>query len=143
MSAAFGWGSNMSFRRCKKGMAALSSPLQPQVSAETPICRLMSPANTRLSDSYVPFAHECASMGIRVNTVNPGATETRMMRSIEEQFSPEDREAHKRKAEQWVAMHHYATPHDIAQMMLFLASDESRHCTGSIYMVDGGQPKRC
>ena len=82
-------------------------------------------------------------MGIRVNTVNPGATETRMMRSIEEQFSPEDRKAHKRKAEQWVAMHHYATPHDIAQMMLFLASDESRHCTGSIYMVDGGQPKRC
>ncbi|HIG38931.1 MAG TPA: SDR family oxidoreductase [Gammaproteobacteria bacterium] len=40
-------------------------------------------------------------------------------------------------------MHHYATPEDIAQMMLFLASDESRHCTGSIYMVDGGQPKRC
>jgi hypothetical protein len=34
-------------------------------------------------------------------------------------------------------MHHYATPHDIAQMMLFLASDESRHCTGSIYMVRG------
>ncbi len=29
-------------------------------------------------------AHEYASMGIRVNKVNPGATETRMMRSIEE-----------------------------------------------------------
>ena len=88
-------------------------------------------------------AHECATMGIRVNTVNPGATETRMMRSIEEQFSPEDSEAKKRAIEQWIAMKHYATPQDIAQMMLFLASDESRRCTGSIYMVDGGQPKRC
>jgi NAD(P)-dependent dehydrogenase (short-subunit alcohol dehydrogenase family) len=29
-------------------------------------------------------AQECAPLGIRVNTVNPAATETRMMRSIEE-----------------------------------------------------------
>jgi NAD(P)-dependent dehydrogenase (short-subunit alcohol dehydrogenase family) len=88
-------------------------------------------------------AHECATMDIRVNTVNPGATETRMMRSIEEQRSPGNSEEAKRKVEQWIALHHYATPQDIAQMMLFLASDESRHCTGSIYMVDGGSPKLC
>jgi NAD(P)-dependent dehydrogenase (short-subunit alcohol dehydrogenase family) len=29
-------------------------------------------------------AQECAPLGIRVNTVNPAATETRMMRAIEE-----------------------------------------------------------
>jgi NAD(P)-dependent dehydrogenase (short-subunit alcohol dehydrogenase family) len=88
-------------------------------------------------------ATECGPMGIRVNTINPGSTETRMMRSIEEQISPEDSEEAKRKIEQGISLKHYATPRDIARMILFLASDESRHCTGSIYMVDGGVAKRC
>ena len=88
-------------------------------------------------------ATECGPMGIRVNTINPGSTETRMMRSIEEQIAPEDSEEAKRKIEQGISLKHYATPRDIARMILFLASDESRHCTGSIYMVDGGVAKRC
>ncbi|HFE66385.1 MAG TPA: SDR family oxidoreductase [Chloroflexi bacterium] len=33
--------------------------------------------------------------------------------------------------------HRYATTEDVAHMMLFLASDESRRCNGSVYMVDG------
>ena len=32
----------------------------------------------------------------------------------------------------------YADPADVASMMLFLASDESRFCTGGTYLVDGG-----
>ncbi len=29
-------------------------------------------------------------------------------------------------------------PEDVAGLAVFLASDESRYCTGGIYMVDGG-----
>jgi NAD(P)-dependent dehydrogenase (short-subunit alcohol dehydrogenase family) len=29
-------------------------------------------------------------------------------------------------------------PEDVANMALFLASDESRHCTGAEFVVDGG-----
>jgi NAD(P)-dependent dehydrogenase (short-subunit alcohol dehydrogenase family) len=32
----------------------------------------------------------------------------------------------------------YGTPEEVAQMMLFLASDDSRYCNGGVYMVDGG-----
>ncbi|MGD8242801.1 MAG: SDR family oxidoreductase [Desulfobacterales bacterium] len=87
-------------------------------------------------------AAECAPMGIRVNTVNPGFTETRMMHSLEEQISPGEAEEGKRDFLQRVPLKRYATPQEIAQPMLFLASDESSYCTGSVYMVDGGVTKR-
>jgi len=37
-----------------------------------------------------------------------------------------------------VPMRRYGTAEDVARTMLFLASDDSRYCTGGIYMVDGG-----
>ncbi|MEM7533156.1 MAG: SDR family oxidoreductase [Chloroflexota bacterium] len=85
---------------------------------------------------------ECAPLGIRVNTVNPGVIDTRMMRSIEEQSMPDDAERAKQDMAQRVALQRYGTPEEVAQMMLFLASDESSYCTGSVYSVDGGIPKR-
>jgi NAD(P)-dependent dehydrogenase (short-subunit alcohol dehydrogenase family) len=87
-------------------------------------------------------AAECAPMGIRVNTINPGVTETRMMRSLEEQIAPGEPEKAKQGFMQNIGLQRYATPQEIAQMMLFLASDESSYCTGGVYMVDGGMTKR-
>jgi len=37
-----------------------------------------------------------------------------------------------------IPMQRYAEPRDVANIMLFLASDESAFITGSIYMADGG-----
>ena len=83
-------------------------------------------------------AKECARLGIRVNAVNPGPTETRMMRSIEEQANPGDPGQMKNRLIAGIPLTHYGQPEDVANMMLFLASDESAHCTGGVYMVDGG-----
>lgn len=83
-------------------------------------------------------AHECAKLNIRVNTINPGMTETRMMRSIEQQGRPDAPEEHKRNIASRIPLQRYADPKEIAQVMLFLASDESSYCTGSVYLVDGG-----
>jgi NAD(P)-dependent dehydrogenase (short-subunit alcohol dehydrogenase family) len=84
---------------------------------------------------------ECAPMGIRVNTINPGFTETRMMRSIEEQATPGEPDKTKEAFSQGIGLQRYATPEEIAKTMLFLSSDESSYCTGSVYMVDGGVAK--
>ena len=83
-------------------------------------------------------AKECASAKIRVNTVNPSPVDTRMMRSIEEGFSPGDAEKIKSMFETQIPLGRYAEPSDIANVMLFLASDDSSFVTGSVYMADGG-----
>lgn len=83
-------------------------------------------------------ALECAPLGIRVNTVNPSPIETRMMRSIEGQLSPADVDAAKQRFVRRTPLNRYGTPAEVAQLMLFLASDESSFCTGGVYMVDGG-----
>jgi NAD(P)-dependent dehydrogenase (short-subunit alcohol dehydrogenase family) len=55
---------------------------------------------------------------------------------------PDEPEKAKQGFVQGVGLQRYATPQEIAQMMLFLAGDESSYCTGSIYMIDGGMTKR-
>ena len=83
-------------------------------------------------------AVECAAQGIRVNTVNPGPIETRMMRSLEEGFAPGAAQAAKADIMGRIPMRRYGTADEVAKLMLFLASDDSAYCTGGVYTVDGG-----
>ena len=83
-------------------------------------------------------AKEFAREGVRVNAVNPSPVETRMMRSIEKGLMEEDPDAIKKAMQSNIPMGRYAEPVDVANLMLFLASDESKFITGSIHMVDGG-----
>jgi NAD(P)-dependent dehydrogenase (short-subunit alcohol dehydrogenase family) len=83
-------------------------------------------------------ALECASKNIRVNTVNPSPVDTRMMRSLEEGFSKGNASAMKAAFEAGIPLGRYGEPEDVANLMLFLASDDSRFITGSVNMVDGG-----
>ena len=83
-------------------------------------------------------ALEGAEHKIRVNTVNPSPIETRMMRSLEEGFAPGAAMHAKERIAATVPLQRYGTPEEVANIMLFLSSDESRYCTGGVYMVDGG-----
>ncbi|MFZ5491735.1 MAG: SDR family NAD(P)-dependent oxidoreductase [Pseudomonadota bacterium] len=87
-------------------------------------------------------ALEGAAQNIRVNTVNPAPIDTRMMRSLEAGFMPAQPEAAKAVLAQRIPMQRYGTAEEVADLMLFLASDESRYCTGGIYTVDGGMSTR-
>lgn len=87
-------------------------------------------------------ALEGAAQNIRVNTVNPAPIDTRMMRSLEAGFMPAQPEAAKAALAVRIPMQRYGTPEEVAGLMLFLASDESRYCTGGIYTVDGGMSTR-
>ena len=83
-------------------------------------------------------AQELAEMDIRVNTVNPGPIQNRMMDSIEEQANPDSPDSVQQGFEQMVPMGRYGTNEEVANLVTFLASDESSYCNGSVYMVDGG-----
>ena len=72
---------------------------------------------------------------IRVNSVHPAQTRTRMMESIDRYMHGIGRSTDPKLR---IPLGRYAEPLEVAEMMLFLASDESRFCTGSIYTVDGG-----
>ena len=83
-------------------------------------------------------AKEFAGDGIRVNTVNPSPVQTRMMRSIETGLRPNDPAEAEAAMRATIPVGRYAEPEDIANVMLFLASDESAFVTGSVYLADGG-----
>ena len=83
-------------------------------------------------------ALECVPLGIRVNTINPAPLETRMMRALEEGLTPGKATRAREAITAGIPLRRYGTPEEVARMMLFLATDDSRYCTGGVYMVDGG-----
>lgn len=83
-------------------------------------------------------AMENAGDNIRINCVLPGPTETRMMRAIETNRSPNAPETARAEVSAGIPLGRYGTPDEVANLILFLASDESSFCTGGVYNADGG-----
>ena len=83
-------------------------------------------------------ALELAESKVRVNAIGPGPIANRMMQSLEDQMDPEDSQGMHDAIEELIPMKRYGTDNEVANMALFLASDESSYSTGSIFMVDGG-----
>ena len=78
-------------------------------------------------------ALEAAASGVRVNLVAPGPIETGMLN----RFTGTD----ERKAglAATVPLKRVGRPEEVAQTILFLASDEASFITGASYLVDGGK----
>lgn len=83
-------------------------------------------------------ALEAASANVRVNSIHPSPVNTRMMRSLEAGFNPENAEEAKAGFAGGIPLGRYGEVADIAKLVLFLASDDSSFITGSQYRVDGG-----
>jgi NAD(P)-dependent dehydrogenase (short-subunit alcohol dehydrogenase family) len=83
-------------------------------------------------------ALESAAMKVRVNTIHPSPIETRMMRSIEAGIAPEGTAAVKEATEKSIPLGRYGAPEEVADLAVFLASEESKFCTGGRYSIDGG-----
>lgn len=83
-------------------------------------------------------ALESADYGVRVNAVCPAPVNTRMMRSIEAGVSEDNAEGAKKEFEKGIPMNRYAEASEIAQLVLFLASEKAGFITGGAYRIDGG-----
>jgi len=84
-------------------------------------------------------ANEAAPYGVRVNSVHPSPVNTEMMRRLEEGFAPGHGEDARQGIAAGIPLGRYAEASDIADAVLFLASDASRFITGEQMRVDGGQ----
>ncbi|MGP4105727.1 SDR family NAD(P)-dependent oxidoreductase [Virgibacillus sp. L01] len=69
-------------------------------------------------------ALEVAGSNVRVNSIHPSPVNTRMMRSLEKGFNPDDAEQAKEEQENAIPMGRYGESGDIANLVLFLASDK-------------------
>jgi 3-oxoacyl-[acyl-carrier protein] reductase len=75
-------------------------------------------------------AKEMAGYGIRVNAVAPGCIDAGMMRGIDD-----------KPADDYIKMiplKRYGKPEEVAEAVVFLASDEAGYITGSTLIIDGG-----
>ncbi|HZO09307.1 MAG TPA: SDR family oxidoreductase, partial [Myxococcota bacterium] len=80
-------------------------------------------------------ALELAPLGIRVNSIHPGFVHTRMGNPAGD---PAARTLLDRYGKRRIPLGRPAEPEEIANLALFLASDESSYCTGSEFVADGG-----
>jgi 3-oxoacyl-[acyl-carrier protein] reductase len=97
-------------------------------------CGLYSASKAALDSLTKSMALEWTSMGIRVNGIAPGHVNTE---GVEADFATGrlDRDAMMRQ----IPAGRIADVADIAEAVLFLASDRARHIVGATLTIDGGE----
>ena len=78
-------------------------------------------------------AMEVGRRGIRVNSIHPGVIATPLVMS-----APPEIHARLGRLLEQQAIPRMGTPLEVANLALFLASDESSYCTGAQFVIDGG-----
>lgn len=83
------------------------------------------------------LALQLGGQGIRVNAVCPGIIKTRLS------FTPDttegEWEAYYEEFARRIPLRRVGMPEDVAAVVAFLASDDARHVSGALILVDGGQ----
>jgi NAD(P)-dependent dehydrogenase (short-subunit alcohol dehydrogenase family) len=83
-------------------------------------------------------AIETAARKIRVNTIHPGPVQGDMMRELETGMAPANPDAAHDLIVQRMRLGRYIETKEIADLVTFLASDESRMITGATMVIDAG-----
>lgn len=98
-----------------------------------PMCSAYAAAKGGVRLFSKVIAMECAAENIRCNSVHPGMIET-AMQDVARADNPDGF----KQIVSAIPMQRMGSPRDIANMNLFLASDESGYITGCEFVVDGG-----
>jgi NAD(P)-dependent dehydrogenase (short-subunit alcohol dehydrogenase family) len=86
-------------------------------------------------------ALELASKGVRVNAVNPGVVVTEIHKRGG--MNEEDYAAFLERSKQTHPLGRVGRPEEIADLVLFLASEQASWITGATYSIDGGRAQTC
>ncbi len=99
----------------------------------------ISPAYIASKGALDALTYELASLygpvGIRVVNVQPGAIDTELSRDVSQ--AAEDDEIRK-FSEEMIMTGHWGKPQEVADVLVFLASDQAAYITGTTLTVDGG-----
>lgn len=109
----------------------------------TPFLTAYGASKAAVRQFTMSVALHCAQRGykIRCNSVHPGQIRTPMLdalfkttaEAVKARVADIEKEFRSR-----IPLNEFGEPDDIANAVLYLASDESRHVTGAQFMVDGG-----
>ncbi|PKG42911.1 SDR family NAD(P)-dependent oxidoreductase [Psychroflexus sp. MES1-P1E] len=84
------------------------------------------------------LANEIGNTGVRVNAIAPGSVNTSLLRKTVSQMTELDKEKFEKTISQIYPLGRIGQPDEIADLAIFLASENSKWMTGSIINLDGG-----
>lgn len=115
-------------RRNKSGSIIITSSIIGRIGNKGQVVYAASKA--ALIGAALSAARELGPDGIRVNAIAPGMIETDMVKHLSSEIRKE------RLGN--IALGRFGTPEDVADVVLFLASDLARYVSGQVIGIDGG-----
>lgn len=76
------------------------------------------------------LAREVAPYGVRVNAVAPGFITSDMTARLDEKY--------RKRLDESIPSGRFGTPDEVAKVVVFLLSDQSKYITGEVIQIDGG-----
>ncbi len=98
-------------------------------------------ANSALMLATVGLANVYGPKGVRINGINPGSTMTgRVQEALKLEAKMRGLSVNEVLAQRQslIPLRRYATPEEVANLALFLASEKASYITGAIFPMDGG-----
>jgi len=123
-------------RRRGGGSVVFVSSVQAYVTL--PGCVPYAAAKAGLVAAALALAPEVGRHGIRVNAIAPGTIDTPMLQRDLTGMNREEADAFRRRVEDANALGRIGRPEEIADVVVFLASDRSSYVTGTTIVADGG-----
>ena len=103
-----------------------------------PGCVVYAGAKAALVAAARTLSAEVGQHGIRVNAIAPGTIDTPMLERDLAPMNPEEQGAFLARVEAANALGRIGRPEEVAELVVFLASDAASYITGTCVTVDGG-----